>query len=215
MRQTTKKIIPKIFYLSIAILTLSFSVAFAMTRVSLDTDISLVKKGESFSVGLILSTDKSINVVDGTLVYDKNKLQVEDIDISKSVLNMWVKEPVFDNKKGEISFTGGVPGGFIGENNIILSIQLKAKNTGETVIDFKDVFKILLNDGSGSQISAWLSPIQIEIIGGQQDNIFSDTINILVNKFFNEEDTSVAYGIIFLIFLILVYFGIKKRQKNV
>jgi len=215
MKQTTKKMIYKIFSLSIFTFVLSFSSIFAMTMVSLDTDISLVKKGESFSVILNLSTDKSINVVDGTLTYDKNKLQVENIDISKSVLNMWVKEPVFDNKKGEISFTGGIPGGFVGENNLILSIQFKAKNTGETQIDFKDIFKILLNDGSGTQISAWLSPIDIEIIKSQQSNLFSETVDILINKFLSGSKDSTVYGIIFIIFLVLIYFGIKKRQKNV
>ena len=165
----------------------SASVSQAVTEVYFNNEAKTVSAGDNFSVDLMLSSsDKSINVIDGTIIYDKNKLEVKKINIKNSVFSLWTEEPSFDNKKGELSFVGGVPNGFSGKDGKILNINFSAKKSGDTLISFQDVFSVYANDGKGTQINPWLKPLSLTI--GERPispllktikNIFSKPINYL------------------------------------
>ena len=131
------------------------SVSKASTEIYFQNDTKEITQGDSFGVFLKASSDKSINVVDGTVLYDKDKLQIKEIKKDNSILSLWTKEPIFDNKIGELSFTGGMPDGFAGKDGEILSITFLAKKTGTTTIGFQDIFSVYANDGLGTQINPW------------------------------------------------------------
>ena len=65
---------------------------------------------------------------------------------------------------GIISFTGGVPRGFVGDNGNIFRFTLKAQSVGEALISF-DNLSILLNDGLGTQLKDFImNPLKITIL---------------------------------------------------
>ena len=75
------------------------------------------------------------------------------MDFSKgnSILTLWLEEPSFSNKAGTISFIGGIPGGYLGEDGPLGKIIFYAKEGGEVKIQFQEDSKILLNDGFGTK----------------------------------------------------------------
>lgn len=141
------------------------SVVKAATTVYLDLENQNVYEGDTFIVDMKVSTpDKSINVIDGTLTYDKNKLEIKEVSTGGSLFTLWPKPPVFFNEKGTLSFVGGVPGGFQDKEGEVLKIIFLAKSEGEAQIDFLDSFSVFLNDGQGTSINPWLRSLSLNIL---------------------------------------------------
>ena len=139
-------------------------IAKAATTVYFDLEKPIIYEGDTFIVNMKISTpDKSINVIDGTILYDNNKLEIREISTGGSLLSLWSKLPVFSNDKGTLSFVGGVSGGFQGEEGKVLKIIFLAKSEGEAQIDFLDGFSVFLNDGRGTHINPWLRPLSLNI----------------------------------------------------
>ncbi len=136
----------------------------AVTSVYFDLDKPTFYKDDIFLLNLkISSPDKSINVIDGTLIYDKDKLEIKEISTGGSLFTLWPKPPIFSNEKGSVSFVGGVSRGFKGEIGEVLKIVFLAKGEGEAKIDFLDGFLVFLDNGQGTSISPWLNPILLNI----------------------------------------------------
>jgi hypothetical protein len=136
----------------------------ASTEVYFQNSTMEISKGDTFSVNLkISSSDKVVNVVDGTLNYDKEKLSIAKVKTDNSLFSLWTQKPKINNEIGELSFTGGIPNGFKGKDGQILEIVFLAKGEGSTTIGFKDIFSVFINDGKGTRINPWLKPMSLSI----------------------------------------------------
>ncbi|MFA6257756.1 MAG: cohesin domain-containing protein [Candidatus Paceibacterota bacterium] len=135
----------------------------AVTEIYFQKDLKEIEKGNIFLADLKISSTETINAIDGTIIYDKNKLEIKEVKINNSLFSLWIKEPVFNNETGELSFTGGSPDGFLGKDGQILRINFLAKKEGSALIGFKDIFSIFANDGKGTKINPWLKPISLSI----------------------------------------------------
>lgn len=119
--------------------------------------------GDSFAVSLALNTDgKPINTVSGTIVVPPEFLPIIDVRSGNSIISLWVERPQEDVARGTIAFTGGVPGGFNGSDGPILSFGVRAARVGIATIDLQD-FRVLLNDGEGTEVTAGFKPLMIVI----------------------------------------------------
>ncbi len=137
----------------------------AATTVYFDAREPGIYEGDTFLINLKISTpEKSINVVDGTILYDKSKLEIKEASAGNSIFGLWPKPPVFSNERGTLSFVGGTPGGFQNKGGEILKIVFLAKSEGGAKIDFLDGFSVFLNDGKGTQINPWLRPFSLNIL---------------------------------------------------
>ncbi len=177
----------KNLYFLVAIFTLSFFflplTVQAATTVYFDSGDPIIYKGDTFVVNLKISTpDKSINVIDGTLIYDKNKLAIKEVSTGGSLLTLWPKPPDFSGDKGHLSFVGGAPGGFQGEEGKVLKIIFLAKSEGEAKIDFLDGFVVFLNDGQGTSINPLLRQFSLTILKRPADIPAKDELQNLVKK---------------------------------
>lgn len=197
IKKDNKKIKFAIIILSIFTFFSFVQISFASTEVYLNKNVDSIKSGDIFDIDLKISSSKNINVIDGTLVYDKNKLEIKNIKIDNSILSMWVKEPSFNNQNGELSFVGGVPTGFSGDNGQILKITFKAIGDGNTLIGFKDVFSVLLNDGAGTNVNPWLKPLSLSI-----------------EKRSNPYNYSWVLVLIVILFIIILLIKLKKKKND-
>ncbi len=111
------------------------------------------RTGDSFQVTLSIDTGgQPINTVAGKIIVPPDKFQIIDIRSGISILSLWIEKPTADHRKGEISFSGGVPGGYGGSNGPIFNFGILAKKAGLAAIDLRDV-QILLNDGSATELT--------------------------------------------------------------
>jgi len=113
-----------------------------------------IYQGESFLVEVRTDTEgEDINAIEGHLNFPQDKLEIINIGKGGSILNLWPEEPFYSNQTGEISFIGGIPGGFQGQGgllSIIFRVNPRVAPRESASITFKDDSKILLNDGEGT-----------------------------------------------------------------
>lgn len=126
---------------------------------------SMIYQDNTFIVDLKISTpDTEINVLEGTILYDKDKLELKEISTGNSIFSLWPKPPTIYGNRGELSFIGGVPKGFKGKTGDVFKIIFTAKKNGQTKLDFLDDVFAFLNDGKGTQISPQLKSLTLEIL---------------------------------------------------
>jgi len=155
----------------------------AATTVYFDLETPMIYEGDTFLVNLKISTpDKSINVVDGTILYDNNKLEIKEVSTGNSLFALWPKPPVFSNDDGTLSFVGGAPDGFQGEKEEVFKIIFLAKSEGEAQIDFLDGFSVFLHDGKGTQINPWLRTLSLSILTKPQEIPVKDEWQLVMEK---------------------------------
>jgi hypothetical protein len=187
-------------------------ISFASTEIYFQKDVKEINKGDIFSVNLKISSDKMVNVIDGTLTYDKNILEIKKIKTDNSLLSLWVKEPIFNNEIGELSFVGGVPNGFKGKDGQILEITFFTKKEGLTIVGFKDIFSVFINDGLGTQINPWLKPLSLSI--SKRQNIFINNISSYILPINMNTNYKYYIGVFVLILLFIIIKLLIKFKKN-
>ena len=97
---------------------------------------------DNYNVGDIFKTDvklntegEPVNTAQVEINFDALKLDVVEISTGASVLALWPSSPSFSNQNGTLSFIGGLPNGFNG-NDKLVSIFFKAKQGGSAKISF-------------------------------------------------------------------------------
>jgi hypothetical protein len=93
----------------------------------------------------------SINAVEIKIDFDPDKLLFLGPSGDKSIIGIWTEPPKYDNKKGEVIYTGIVPNGIITSSGLLATMKFKAIGIGEASIFFDDDTEILLNDGFGTK----------------------------------------------------------------
>ncbi len=210
--ESNKTIKYKILIALFAVFFLISSRAFALTTVYFDTANMNVQNGNVFDVNLKISSDKSINVINGTLIFDKSKLSVKAVKTDGSIFSVWQTSPVFDNNKGTITFDGGVPGGFVGNAGEVLTITFVAKNSGAAKIDFQDIFSVYLNDGLGTEINPWMQPMQLSIALSPTEKEITQTVQVLLKT--DKENNHLPSIISVLLILVIIFIFIKMKPKK-
>jgi len=108
----------------------------------------IIHQGETFLIEVRLDTEgEEINAIEGNINLPLDLLEFIDFSKGESILSLWPKEPIISDNS--LSFIGGAPGGFKGEERIG-RIILKGKMEGKGEINFKEGSKVLLNDPLGT-----------------------------------------------------------------
>jgi len=139
--------------------------------------------GEHFGIKIRLDTEKEcLNVINVGIHFPNDILRVEDINLGDSIINLWVKRPKTEeitefNQKGEIWFSGGIPGGYCGviagdpgQSNVLAEIRFFLPsflvgeiNQEELEIKFLENSEVYLNDGLGTKANISFKPAKIKI----------------------------------------------------
>lgn len=97
------------------------------------------------------SEGEYINTTKVDLTFSQEVLEVKDFSKGNSILTLWIEEPSSSNQDGTISFIGGIPGGYLGEDGLLGKIVFKTKKEGRGEIQFQEDSQVLLNDGFGTE----------------------------------------------------------------
>jgi len=111
-------------------------------------------QGDIFKTDVRLDTEgETVNTCQVQINFPAEQLEITNISDGGAILNLWAKAPTFSNDEGNLSFIGGIPGGFSGEGKLISIIFRALERDGlfsVAPIILKENSKVLLNDGLGT-----------------------------------------------------------------
>lgn len=125
-----------------------------------------VLKGDTVTLAVRVDTDEGecINTVDAVLKYS-DSVQAIDVSRGRSILSLWVEDPVLNADEKKITFAGGIPNGYCGRiqgdpslTNIVAEIVFRAPGFSvgrpdnvAALVSFEPGTRVLLNDGYGTE----------------------------------------------------------------
>lgn len=199
------------FYLFIVIFTFSFfflNFCRAAT-LYLEPVHSEYHQGDIFITEVKLNTEREyINTAKVNLTFSQDILEVKNFSQGNSILTLWVEEPNFSNQAGAISFAGGIPGGYQGQNGLLGKIIFKAKEEGKAEILFQETSQVLLNDGFGTSAELKTQKATFNVLAEKievskdawQEEIKKDTILPEPFKIEIHQDPAIFEGKYFIVF---------------
>ncbi len=136
---------------------LGFAIIFGANAISsqssyvrLEANTTTIRAGDRFSLDVYAYAHVAVNAIDISLSFNPSNVEVLGVDKGQSVLTIWTEEPKVENDK--VILRGGTfRRGFLGEHKIA-TIELRAKNTGQTSFSTGDVL-LLAGDGQGTPVS--------------------------------------------------------------
>jgi len=178
---------------------------------------------DTFITEIRIDTEgECINIVEANVSFPQDILEVVDFSRGESILTLWIKTPVIDKNKGEISFIGGLPGGYCGKipgdpgptnllGKIIFKVSdLKSQISEEELIEIKFLknSKVFLSDklGTKAELNTQGTTFKILTEGPEsiknkwQKEIEKDIIPPELFKIKINQDKSIFEGKYFIIF---------------
>lgn len=183
----------RILYISIAALFVLMSAGTAhAASMSLTVAQQTVAKGDTFVVEWYLTAPTPINVIDATLYYSPETLEVQDIVTGSSAVALWIEKPHVV-EPGTIKLVGGIPAGVSGTKIPILRTVFRATTTGSASIALAKDARVALSDGVATAEAITMEPIVFPIV--------PSTPHIVVSKTHPDQDhwyqdTSVTISIL-------------------
>ena len=119
--------------------------------------------GQQFKVEVYLNTEvEDINAVEAKILYPQDVLKLESVNESGSVVSLWPQKPKLS--EGEVYFSGIIPGGYKGENGLLLSLIFKGAKEERADISFSET-RAFLNDGKGTHTELRIKNYELRISG--------------------------------------------------
>jgi hypothetical protein len=154
-----KNIFNKLIVFFVFIFAFSFSSNSEAAQVSVVTSPTTVV-GERINVDIFINPDKtSINSIQSVVNFSTEYFEFSGFSTKQSTIPVWVQNPK-ENKKGEISFSGVIPGGLDrlydplnSSNNLIPVVRLFFVSKKEGLAKFSiGETLVLKNDGKGTSV---------------------------------------------------------------
>lgn len=109
-------------------------------------------RGENFDVGVLVSSDTSVNAFSGIISFPTDTLDMISVSRSNSIVDLWTQNPSFSNagSLGNVRFEGvTLSPGFIGSSGKIITLTFRVKKEGSANLIFSK-YAVLENDGFGT-----------------------------------------------------------------
>lgn len=124
--------------------------------------------GEVFALKIeLMNIPSSINVAQADLSFDPSIVEVVDITTEGSLASFFVQKE-FDNQKGYLRISGGVPNpGYRNPSGLLATAYLKGLKPGAIELKYLESSLVLANDGRGTNLLADIPTIPFIITPNQ------------------------------------------------
>lgn len=110
--------------------------------------------GTPFTLDVNFKSNNPINATDGTLLFPKQYINVERIDIANSAIDLWGATPEWSNSNGVVTWSGGIIKPILKDNKQegnIIRISMIASQSVPFTIAIKDA-TMLASNGNADNI---------------------------------------------------------------
>ncbi len=170
-----------------------------------------INVNDEFRVFVFIDTEnEEINAVEGKIIFSADLLELKDILEANSIISLWIERPRLI-QDGVVIFSGIIPGGYKGKEGLLLTLVFKSRivetkpslfEAEKANISLKD-FRILLNDGKGTETKTKVKEAKILIEKTEKEPISVSQIDVLPPEAFKPEigqDPNLFNGKYFLVF---------------
>ena len=121
--------------------------------------------GRNFTVNVDAQSSVALNAASGVIIFPTDKLEVIGVSKAASIFNLWVQEPSFSNREGNVRFEGIVLNpGFTGSGKLV-GVTFRVKSAGVADLSFSSG-SVLANDGLGTNILSDLGSANFTLSAG-------------------------------------------------
>lgn len=122
-----------------------------------------VEEESTLPIELRVNAMTNINALGGAISYPRGAMSIENVDIDRSIVDLWAEEPYPSNSTGRLAFSGGIltEGGFSG-NARVLSFNALARQSGRMVFTVEGGM-LLARDGKGTNHFVPVDPLFIYV----------------------------------------------------
>jgi hypothetical protein len=146
------------------LLTLFLSTTVEAATIYFEQPADIVQVGDSVSVAILINTEgKTINAVEAEVTYNADELVLKEVVDGESIVNFWVEAPK-NTESGKVRFSGVTPGGIVGRDLNLLTLEFEARKEGVGSVLLENV-QVLLHDGQGTPIATTIVPLSFNIVG--------------------------------------------------
>jgi hypothetical protein len=147
-----------------------FSNAHAAT-ISFDPQETTVGTSTSFLIGVTLDSEVPVNTIHAVIDIPES-MEVLDASDGNSIINFWIDRPTLASG-GRLTFSGIIPGGFIGYRGKLLTLTVQAHALGKQEIILDPTSRVYLNTPSASADAIMSIPLELSVVAGRE-NIKND-----------------------------------------
>ncbi|MEX2013947.1 MAG: hypothetical protein WD896_01175 [Parcubacteria group bacterium] len=174
----------KIYLFSLVLSAILLPYSVFASNVYLETERTEFFVGDIILVTVkIDSEDKEINTVEGkiSLDYLPGAILIRDINLSESSFSLWPGKPSLSDDLRVISFVGGVPSGFGGQNATLFKIALNLTDVGQITLRPEGI-SVYLNDGKGTRETASVQNLTINVLPQEAGNKPANDLDALISR---------------------------------
>lgn len=159
-----------IFCFGIALFCLANTAAVYASTLYFDPQSNEIGTEKPFVIALNITAQEAVNAL---LVAIRIPPGLTPFDISdgNSIINFWLERPAYDPATRILSFSGIVPGGFIGNGGRLLLMKFNVdKNATSSLFDFdRTASRIILNGPAGEESIVNFEPLILEVKPGREN----------------------------------------------
>ncbi|MEK7227470.1 MAG: cohesin domain-containing protein [Patescibacteria group bacterium] len=147
-------------------------------ELSLSPRVGSFVEDSTFDIPILINTKgASINGLEITINFDKDKLEIVKPSSGQSIVGVWLAPPSYDNTRGLASYMGVIPSGITTSSGSVGTITFRAKKTGKAVVSVSANSKVLLNDGQGTEATVEVGRSEYTIMARAPEGVrvFSET----------------------------------------
>ena len=109
----------------------AFAVAATLSFTAPQTSVGI---GEPIEVSVFFDTKNAINAIEAAVIIP-SRFELKNMSDGNTIMSLWVERPRYDRETRTISFSGIIPGGFLGTGQL-LKLTLKAEAAGSAALSF-------------------------------------------------------------------------------
>ena len=124
-----------------------------------------------FRVAVNISAEDAVNAIAAAISFSP-EIEPYDVSDGSSIINLWLDKPHWDEASRLLTFSGIIPGGFIGKDAplLILKLRVTGDGKGEALLSFnQEQTKIYLHTPDGIEDKLELAELRLPIARGKEN----------------------------------------------
>lgn len=131
--------------------------------IEFETSATTVGQGSEILVSVLVSADELINAIDVGIAIPEG-FEYASLSDGSSIVSFWVERPTYSPGARVVSFSGIVPGGFVGERGKLLELRVRTPRATTGAFSLTERSAVFLHGPDGVRAAISAAPLVIQVV---------------------------------------------------